>query len=701
VAGSLGEAQLQLTVDDAAFRSGLQRAQQEAAKTGSQIQKALQARQTKVDSNNQLINRLQKEALTADASRAALIRQRIGFIRAENAEQQRGIAVLKAKLASNKQLTAELGKQVATQVKEAALQAKASASALQKQAALQAAASAAVADGAVNAFAQIPGLGGALTTAAGGWAALAAGMVAATATAVAVADDFARLRQQIDLMSGSAENTAAVLAQLKQYAAATPFDLPELADNAKLLMAYGLEAKDAVEFTKRLGDAATVTQVPLDRLALNFGQIISMGRAYTVDLRQFALAGIPIFEALAEVTGKASREIREMDVIPSDLIVQAFRKMTEEGGKFYQGGIKGGTALSRETATLQDAVKELGEAWGKIFTPTAVDAITTTSKAIGLVSASIDAVRKKSDELGNNPGFKLLTTSANWLSGRLALEGIGNAIKGIDAVVQKGKPPAPRLTRTGQTLEEKAAEQRALAFAQAYNDEKKQSLKASQDSVAQARVAAAYEGEALRIAQAQLAVEQAKRDARQASELAAKDPNDGKLRAQAEAAGQTLVAAQVQAGQAMKEAAKNAADQLKQAGDQLKNTLRSNLDLLNAGIRQKVIDDARKSLNTSLATGRYDNQAVLSQVKTNQDLLDMATKLEGINADFDNYSKAQDNVARVQEQMGVSFAELGIKLDTTAAEIAALAKKDWTVYVNGSSVSSYGEMVSAMNRGMQ
>jgi biopolymer transport protein ExbD len=114
-----------------------------------------------------------------------------------------------------------------------------------------------------------------------------------------------------------------------------------------------------------------------------------------------------------------------------------------------------------------------------------------------------------------------------------------------------------------------------------------------------------------------------------------------------------------------------------------------------------VIDDARKSLNSSLATGRYDNQAVLSQVKTNQDLLDMASKLESINADFDNYSKAQDNVARVQEQMGVSFAELGIKLDTTAAEIAALAKKDWTVYVNGSSVSSYGEMVSAMNRGMQ
>ncbi|MFN7883469.1 MAG: hypothetical protein ACK5PF_10725, partial [bacterium] len=234
-----------------------------------------------------------------------------------------------------------------------------------------------------------------------------------------------------------------------------------------------------------------------------------------------------------------------------------------------------------------------------------------------------------------------------------------------------------------------------------YEEEKRKSGAAAAGELESARRLAGLEGEALQIARSRLEVDQARAKYLDLQARANAAPNDGKLRAQAEAAGEALKTAQIQAGEGMKQAAKDAAEQLKQAGDQLKNTLRSNLDLLNAGIRQKVIDDARKSLNSSLATGRYDNQAVLSQVKTNQDLLDMASKLESINADFDNYSKAQDNVARVQEQMGVSFAELGIKLDTTAAEIAALAKKDWTVYVNGSSVSSYGEMVSAMNRGMQ
>ena len=168
----------------------------------------------------------------------------------------------------------------------------------------------------------------------------------------------------------------------------------------------------------------------------------------------------------------------------------------------------------------------------------------------------------------------------------------------------------------------------------------------------------------------------------------------------AKAAGLDLKAAIIQGGEAMKQAARDAADQLKQAGDQLKGTLRSNLDLMNQTIREQVIADARKSLNSSLATGRYDNNAVLSQVKTNQDLIDMATKLEGINASFSNYEKAQNNVAKVQEQLGVSFADLGVKLDETAGAIIDLSKKDWNVYVNGQGVAGYGDMVAAMNRGI-
>jgi hypothetical protein len=54
----------------------------------------------------------------------------------------------------------------------------------------------------------------------------------------------------------------------------------------------------------------------------------------------------------------------------------------------------------------------------------------------------------------------------------------------------------------------------------------------------------------------------------------------------------------------------------------------------------------------------------------------------------------------VQEQLGVSFGDLGVKLDDTASAIIGLANKDWNVYVNGTSVSGIGDMVSAMNRGI-
>ena len=104
MAGSLGEAQLQLTVDQTAFSTGLSKAAAEASRKGAQIQKALESRQARVDGNQELVKRLQKEALSADASRKALIAQRIGYIRLENAEQAKGIAILKAKLAENNKL---------------------------------------------------------------------------------------------------------------------------------------------------------------------------------------------------------------------------------------------------------------------------------------------------------------------------------------------------------------------------------------------------------------------------------------------------------------------------------------------------------------------------------------------------------------------------------------------------------------------
>lgn len=113
MADQLGSAVLTLSVDNRQLQAGLSAAESQAKRKGDQIQRALEARRTRVDANQATITRLQKEALTADASRAALIRQQIGLIQIENRELQAGAAILRQKQQQNEGFTRQLQQQIA------------------------------------------------------------------------------------------------------------------------------------------------------------------------------------------------------------------------------------------------------------------------------------------------------------------------------------------------------------------------------------------------------------------------------------------------------------------------------------------------------------------------------------------------------------------------------------------------------------
>jgi hypothetical protein len=313
--------------------------------------------------------------------------------------------------------------------------------------------------------------------------------------------------------------------------------------------------------------------------------------------------------------------------------------------------------------------------------------------------------------MGKEAGLSAKEMRALWYDA-LKLENVKNPgfanEQTIQRVLDRTQELAKARSKGVVDLNAEAAEaQRLLGISAARSEAEEKLLKPAKERLRAAQALANLEGPARSAAEAQLQIDMARAkyvEARQKASQASAQPGNeagaAKLEAAAEAAGADLKAAMISAGEAMKSAAKSAADQLKSASDSLKGSLRSNLDLLNGDLRKKVIADAQASLGKSLATGRFDTATIDAGIKTNQDLLDMASKLEGINASFDAYEQAQKQVAQTQEQLGVSFTDLGVKLDQTANEMAALAKKDWNVYVNGKQVSGYGEMVSAINRGL-
>ena len=113
-------------------------------------------------------------------------------------------------------------------------------------------------------------------------------------------------------MLGSADKARAVLSQVSKFIAETPFEFPELAQSVRQLVAFGFNAEDAVNTMKQLGDVSAAVGAPINDLAYLMGTLKTQGRAFTIDIRQFAQRGIPIYEYLAKVLKTNEQEISKM-----------------------------------------------------------------------------------------------------------------------------------------------------------------------------------------------------------------------------------------------------------------------------------------------------------------------------------------------------------------------------------------------------
>lgn len=195
-----------------------------------------------------------------------------------------------------------------------------------------------------------------------------AGLSAATMGFVKSAANFEQQQVAFETMLGSGEKATKLLDDLSKFASRTPFEIDGIRQNAKQLLGMGIEADKIIPTLKALGDVSAGLSVPLDRIALNFGQIKAQGKLTGRELRDFAVNGVPLLDELAKMFGKTKEEISAMvsaGEIGFDDVEQAFISMSSEGGKF---------------ANLMGAQSEtLAGMWSNLK-----DQITLTSQTIGM-----------------------------------------------------------------------------------------------------------------------------------------------------------------------------------------------------------------------------------------------------------------------------------------------------------------------------
>lgn len=169
------------------------------------------------------------------------------------------------------------------------------------------------------------------------------------------------------VLTGSVEEAEKVLSNIKQDAIKSPFDTQALISANQYLIASGIEADKTRETINALGNAIASTgggNSELQRMAQNLQQIQNVGKASTIDIRQFAMAGIDIWGILADSTGKSVAELQNM-TITYDMLSEALVKASEEGGR-YAGGMEAQAdtlngKISKLKSTFQELLGELTE----------------------------------------------------------------------------------------------------------------------------------------------------------------------------------------------------------------------------------------------------------------------------------------------------------------------------------------------------
>lgn len=162
-------------------------------------------------------------------------------------------------------------------------------------------------------------------------------------------------------MLGSAEAAQQAMGAIQEDAARTPFNVEALTQANQLLISAGENAGYSRKVIMALGDAVSATgggNDELSRMAANLQQIANVGKASAIDIKQFAYAGINIYQVLADYTGKSVQDVQSMTV-SYDLLSEALIAASEEGGRYYNAMDTQSQTMNGRVSTLKDNVSQL------------------------------------------------------------------------------------------------------------------------------------------------------------------------------------------------------------------------------------------------------------------------------------------------------------------------------------------------------
>jgi len=175
-----------------------------------------------------------------------------------------------------------------------------------------------------------------------------------------IAGSFEQTRIALTALYGSAEEAEYRFKQIQDFAATTPFEMPELLTATKRLLVLGYNAEQILPIMTQLGNAAGALGLQgesINRVVYALGQMKGLGRVVTQDMRQIsdAFPGFNPFLAIADSMGITQQEVRKLienGLVPADGAIAAILKGLES----IPGALG---AMERQSKTLMGLMSTL------------------------------------------------------------------------------------------------------------------------------------------------------------------------------------------------------------------------------------------------------------------------------------------------------------------------------------------------------
>jgi tape measure domain-containing protein len=190
-------------------------------------------------------------------------------------------------------------------------------------------------------------------------------------------------------MLGSADKATKLLKEMTDFASNTPFELPEIQNAGKKLLAMGVAANSIIPTLTKLGDVSAALSIPIGELSDIYGKMKTSNLIQAEELNQLASRGIPVFTELAKVMGVNADQVKKMGSegkITFKELDQAFTNMTAKGSQF--GGMMEAQSktLAGQWSNFQDTLGKIAVIMGDEIAPATKTWLTLASNLINIVS---------------------------------------------------------------------------------------------------------------------------------------------------------------------------------------------------------------------------------------------------------------------------------------------------------------------------